>query len=49
MTPLNDEENNSYQKQKVWSICKKEFNNDDDDDDDDDYDDKKYEVRDHCH
>ena len=40
---LTDEENNSYEKQNVCYICKKEFsNNDDDDDDDDDDNDKKY-------
>ena len=54
MIPLTDEENMSYEKQKVCYICKKEFSDDDDDDDDDDNDDddnnKKYhKVRDHCH
>ena len=45
MIPLTDEENKSYEKQKVCYICKKEFNNDDGNDD---Y--KKYhKVKDHCH
>ena len=52
MIPLTDEENKSYENQKVCYICKQEFNtddNDDDDDDDDDDDNKKYhKVRDHC-
>ena len=53
--PVTDEENNSYKKQKVCFICKKQFNTDDDDDDDDDDgdnddDNKKYhKVRCHCH
>ena len=43
MIPLTDEENKSYEKQKVCYICIKEFNTDDDDN-------KKYhKVRDHCH
>ena len=43
ITPLTDEEDNSYEKQKVCYICKKEFNTDDDyDDDDNDDDNKKY-------
>ena len=44
-----DEENKSYEKQKVCYICKKEFYIDDDDNDD--YDDNKryHKVRDHCH
>ena len=28
MIPLNDEENRSYEKQKVCYICEKEFNTD---------------------
>ena len=28
MIPLTDEENKSYEKQKVYYICKKEFNTD---------------------
>ena len=40
---LTDEENKSYEKQKVCHICKKEFSTDDDDN-------KTYQkVRDHCH
>ena len=43
MTPITDEENKSYGKQKVCYICKKEFSTDDDDI-------KKYhKVKDHCH
>ena len=42
MMLLTDEENNSYEKQNVCYICKKEFSNNDDDDDDDDDNDKKY-------
>ena len=42
ITPLTDEEDNSYEKQKVCYICKKEFNTDDDYDDDNDDDNKKY-------
>ena len=39
--PLTDEENKSYEKQKVCYICKKGFSTDDN---------KKYQkVRDHCH
>ena len=58
MIPLTDEENKSYEEQKVCHICKKEFSDDDDggggvvddDDDDDDDDNKKHQkVRDHCH
>ena len=42
MTPLTDEENKSYKKQKVCYICKKGFSTDEDN--------KKYhKVRDHCH
>ena len=42
MIPLTNEENQSYQKQKVCCICKKEFSIDDEN--------KKYhKVRDHCH
>ena len=42
MVPLTDDENKSYQKQKVCYICKKEFSTDDGN--------KKYhKVRDHCH
>ena len=42
MTPLTDEENKSYKKQKVCFICKKGFSTDDDN--------KNYhKVRDHCH
>ena len=46
MIPLTDEENNSYEKQKFYYICKKEFNIDEND---------KiafklyHKVRDHCH
>ena len=45
--PVTDEENKSYEKQKVCFKCKKQFNTDDDDgddddDDDDDDDNKKY-------
>ena len=48
MIPLADEENKSYEKQKVCYIYKKEFNTDDNDYDDDDN--KKYhKVRDHFH
>ena len=48
MIPLADEENKSYEKQKVCQICKKEFNTDDDNYDD--HDNKKYhKVGDHCH
>ena len=44
MIPLTDEENKSYEKQKVCYIYKKGFSTDDDDDN------KKYhKVRDHCH
>ena len=32
MIPLADEENKSYEEQKVCLICKKEFSNDDNDD-----------------
>ena len=47
LIPLTNEENRSYNKQKVCHICKKKFDTDDDDDDDDD---KEYrKVRDHCH
>ena len=47
MIPLTDEESESYEKQKVCYICKKEFSTNDDDDDDDD--DKKYhKMRGHC-
>ena len=42
MRPLTDEEDNSYEKQKVCYICRKEFNTDDDYDDDDNDDNKKY-------
>ena len=42
MTPLTDEENKSYKKQKACCICKKGFSTDDDN--------KNYhKVRDHCH
>ena len=42
ITPLTDEENKSYKKQKVCFICKKGFSTDDDN--------KNYhKVRDHCH
>ena len=48
MIPLADEENKSYEKQKVCYIYKKEFNTDDNDYDDDDN--KKYhKARDHFH
>ena len=48
MIPVADEENKSYEKQKVCYIYKKEFNTDDNDYDDDDN--KKYhKVRDHFH
>ena len=41
MTPLTNEENKSYEKQKFCYICKKEFSTDDN---------KKYQkVTDHCH
>ena len=36
MIPLTDEENKSYEKQKICYICQKEINDDDHDDDDDD-------------
>ena len=43
MISLTDEENESYEKQKVCYICKKGFSTDDDNN-------KKYhKVRDHCH
>ena len=56
MIPLTDEENESYEKQKVCYICKKEFNTDEnyeselntDEDDKNEF--KPYhKVRDHCH
>ena len=45
MIPPNDEENKSYEKQKVCYICKKGFSAADDDDDNK----KHHKVRDHCH
>ena len=42
MIPLSDEENKSYEKQKVCYICKKGFSTDDDNK-------KFHKVRDHCH
>ena len=50
MILLTDEENKSYEEEKVCYICKKEFVDDNDNDNDDDDDDnKKYQkVRDHC-
>ena len=49
MIPLTDEENKSYEEEKVCYICKKEFVDDNDNDHDDDDDNKKYQkVRDHC-
>ena len=42
MILLTDEENNSYEKQKVCYICKKGFSTDDNNK-------KYYKVRDHCH
>ena len=39
---LTNEENNSYKKQKVCYICKKEFSTDDDNE-------KYHRVKDHCH
>ena len=48
MIPFTDEQNKSYEKQKVCYICKKELITDDGDDDDND--DKRYqEVRDDGH
>ena len=42
MKKINDEENQSYEKQKVCDICKKGVSSDDGN--------KKYhKVRDHCH
>ena len=52
MIQLTDEENKSYEDQKICYIYTKEISDDDDDDDDDadDDDDKKYQkARDHCH
>ena len=54
MILITDEENKSYEKQKVCYICRKELNTDDDDDDDDDDDadddnQKNHKARDHCH
>ena len=49
MIPLADEENKSYEKQKVCYIYKKEFNTDDNDYDDDDDNKKYHKVRDHFH
>ena len=40
MIPLTTEEKIYHNKQKIWYICKKEFNNNDK---------KNYKVRDHCH
>ena len=55
MIPLTDEENESYEKEKVCYICKKEFNNDGNDknefntDENDKNAFKQYhKVRDHC-
>ena len=42
MIPLTDKENESYEKQKVCHICKKEFSTDKNDK-------KHHKVRDHCH
>ena len=39
MTPLTNEETESYEKQKVCHICKKEFSTDE----------KNRKVKDHCH
>ena len=56
MIPLTDEENESYEKQNVCYICKKEFNTDENDknefntDESDKNEFKSYhKVRDHCH
>ena len=49
MIPLADEENKSYEKQKVCYRYKKEFNTDDNDYDDDDDNKKYHKVRDHFH
>ena len=47
MIPLTDEENKSYEKQKVCYTCEKEFSTDDDNEIALN---KKYQkVRDHCH
>ena len=55
MIPLTDEENKSYEKQKVCYICKKEFNTDENDKNEfntDENDKNKFksyhQVRDHC-
>ena len=45
MIPLTDEENKSYEKQKVCYICKKEFNIDENDKNAFKYN----KVRGHCH
>ena len=46
MIPLTDEETESYEKQKICYICKKEFSTDKNDENKF----KKYhKVRDHCH
>ena len=42
MKPLTNAENESYCKQKIFHICKKEFSTDDNDK-------RYYKVRDHCH
>ena len=56
MIPLTDEENESYEKQKVCYICKKDFNTDENDKnefntDENDKNEFKphHKVRDHCH
>ena len=61
MIPLTDEENGSYEKQKVCYICKKEFNTDEFNTDENDKNEFNtdennknafkpcHKVRDHCH
>ena len=56
MIPLTDEENESYEKEKVCYICKKEFNTDGNDknefnNDENDKNEFKsyYKIRDYCH
>ena len=46
MIPLNDEENKSYEKQKVCHICKKKFCNDENEKSEFEL---YHKVRDHCH
>ena len=51
MVPLTDEENESYEKQKVCYIYKTEFNSDEFNTDENDKNEFKpyHKVRDHCH